>query len=39
LRDTYLKKYNLDINDWVVGNYSKDDLDKLEKDIFKSLKK
>jgi len=38
LRDEYLKKYNLDINDWVVGNYSQDILNKLEKDIFKNIK-
>jgi hypothetical protein len=38
LRDGYLKKYNLDINDWIVGNYSQDILNKLEKDIFKNNK-
>ena len=38
IRDTYLKKYNIDINDWVVNNYSPDILDKLEKDIFKTIK-
>ncbi len=38
LRDMYLKKYNLDINDWIVGNYSEDNLNKLEKDIFKNIK-
>jgi ankyrin repeat protein len=37
-RDIYLKKYNLDINDWIVSNYSEEILDKLEKDIFKSFK-
>jgi len=39
IRDFYLKKINLDINDWIVGNYTKDELDKFEKDIFKFLKK
>ena len=34
IRDGYLKKFNLDINDWVVGNYSQATLDKLEKYIF-----
>lgn len=38
LRDGYLKKYNLDINDWIVGNYSEDILNKLEKDVFKNIK-
>ena len=37
IRDGYLKKYSLDINDWVVSNYTPDTLDKLEKDIFKSI--
>lgn len=37
LRDEFLKKYNLDINDWVNNNYAKTDLENLEKDIFKSL--
>jgi ankyrin repeat protein len=37
IRDIYLKKYNLDINDWIVGNYSNDILNKLEKDIFKNI--
>ena len=39
IRDGYLKKHTLDINDWIVGNYSQDTLDKLEKDIFKGIKK
>jgi ankyrin repeat protein len=34
-RDSYLKKYSIDINDWIIGNYTIDTLDKLEKDIFK----
>jgi ankyrin repeat protein len=37
LRDKYLAKYNLDINDWVNNNYTKEELENLEKDIFKSL--
>ena len=39
LRDTYIKKYNLDINDWIVSNYSNEILDSLEKDIFNNIKK
>ena len=35
IRDSYLKKYSIDINDWVMGNYTIDILDKLEKEIFK----
>ncbi len=38
IRDVYLKKFNIDINDWVVGNYTSETLDKLEKDIFKNIK-
>ena len=38
IRDGYLKKYNLDINDWIVGNYNGDILNKLEKDVFKNIK-
>jgi ankyrin repeat protein len=34
IRDRFLKKYNLDINDWIVGKYNQETLDKLEKDIF-----
>ena len=37
IRDRYLKKYSHDINDWIVGNYTKLTLDALEKDIFTSL--
>lgn len=37
LRDGYFKKYSIDINDWVVSNYTPDILNKLEKDIFKSI--
>ena len=37
-RDIYLKKINIDINDWIVGNYTQDKLDKLEKDIFANIK-
>jgi len=37
IRDDFLKKYNLDINDWVVGNYNDEILDKIEKNIFDIL--
>jgi len=33
LRDNYLEKYKIDINDWITNNYEQDILDKLEKDI------
>ena len=38
IRDIYLKKINIDINDWIVGNYTSDKLNKLEKDIFINFK-
>ena len=37
IRDRYFKKYSIDINDWIVANYNSDILNKLEKDIFKSI--
>lgn len=37
IRDTYLKKINIDINDWVVGNFNNNNLDTLEKEIFKNI--
>jgi hypothetical protein len=37
IRDVYLKRVNLDINDWIVGNYNDMILDKMEKDIFKNI--
>jgi ankyrin repeat protein len=37
IRDTYLNKINIDINDWIVGNYTIEKLNKLEKDIFLNL--
>ena len=33
LRDNYLQKYNLDINDWINKNYTEDIIEKLENDI------
>ena len=33
IRDKYLKKYKIDINDWMSNNYSEDILNKIEKDI------
>jgi hypothetical protein len=35
IRDKFLKKYNLDINLWLLGNYSEEILNNLEKDILK----
>jgi ankyrin repeat protein len=37
IRDSYLKKINIDINDWVVGNYNEEQLDKLEKIIYNNI--
>ena len=37
IRDNFLKKFNLDINDWIVGNYNDEILNKIEKDIFNLL--
>ena len=39
IRDSYLKKVDIDINDWIVGNYTEDILNKLEKDIFNHINK
>ena len=37
LRDTYLKKYKLDINDWIVGNMKDDTINLLEKEILNNI--
>ena len=37
IRDSYFKKYQIDINDWILGNYDEDILNNLEKDIFNKL--
>jgi ankyrin repeat protein len=37
IRDSYFKKYSIDINDWILGNYDEEILNKLEKDISKIL--
>ena len=37
IRDIYLKIVSIDINDWIVGNYSEETLNKLEKNIFKNI--
>jgi len=37
MRDDFIIKYNLDINDIMVGNYSEDILNKLEKDIINTI--
>ena len=33
IRDIYLKKYNLEINDWITNNYEIDTIKDIEKDI------
>jgi ankyrin repeat protein len=34
IRDNYLKKYKIDINDWILGNYNNNIIKDLEKDIY-----
>ena len=38
LRDEFLNNYKIDINDFIVNNYTDDILEKLEKDIIKYIK-
>ena len=38
IRDAQLKNFNLDINDWIVGNYTVEILNDMEKNIYKNLK-
>lgn len=33
VRDSYLKKYNLDINDWILNNYKEEDIHRIEHDV------
>lgn len=37
IRDTFLKKFKIDINDWIVKNYSEELLNNMEKDIFNDI--
>lgn len=37
LRNNYLEKYSIDINDWIVNNYDQEIIDNLEKDILEIL--
>ena len=37
LRDTYLRKYNLTINDWILNNYTEQNIISIEKDILNLL--
>jgi len=39
IRDSFLEKIGLDINDWIVANYSQEMLDELEKNIYVKLNK
>ena len=39
LRDNYLKKISKDINDWIVGNYTEEELHKLEKIVYENISK
>jgi ankyrin repeat protein len=38
LRDKTLKKFNIDINDWIVNSVEKSVIDLIEKEIFKMIK-
>jgi hypothetical protein len=37
LRDNYLKKYDIDFNDWINENYDEELVDNLEKDIIQLI--
>jgi ankyrin repeat protein len=37
IRDIYLTKYNMDINDWITNNYDIETIKQLEKDILNEL--
>jgi ankyrin repeat protein len=37
LRDDYLKKYNLDINDWILNRYNEEDIFKIEQSILSAI--
>jgi len=37
IRDDFLKKYNLTINDWIVNNYTVNDIEMIEKDVINFL--
>jgi ankyrin repeat protein len=37
LRDVYLHKYNINIDDWMVGNYDEDIINSLEKNILEKI--
>ena len=38
LRDTTLKKFKIDINDWIVGSIDMNIIESIEKEIFKMIK-
>ncbi len=37
IRDEYLKKYQINIDDWMVGNYDEEIISKLEQDVLNKL--
>jgi hypothetical protein len=39
IRDDFLKKSGMDINDWIVANYSQEMLNEFEKNIYIKLNK
>lgn len=38
IRDSYLNKFNIDINDWIVNNYDEELINKLEKLVLNKIK-
>jgi len=39
MRDTYLAKYNLTIDDWMVNNYTMKDIDRIERDVMEIIQR
>jgi ankyrin repeat protein len=39
IRDSFLKKYKIDINDWILENYDMEILNNLEKDVLRKINK
>ena len=37
IRDEYLKKYDINIDDWMVGNYDEEIINNLEKNVLEKI--
>ncbi len=37
IRDEFLKKYDISIDDWMIGNYKEEIINNLEKDILNKI--